>query len=69
VLGFNIVNMGVIGAFTGHLVYAALRRAMGDGRNSLLAAGAIGAWLSVMLGAIATAIELAISGTSPLGPA
>jgi cobalt/nickel transport system permease protein len=67
VLGFNIVNMGVITAFTGHFVYMWLKRAMGEGRNSMLAAGAIGAWISVMLGAIATAIELVVSGTSPLG--
>ena len=67
VLGFNIVNMGIITAFTGHLVYTWLKRAMGEGRNSMLVAGAVGAWLSVMLGAIATAVELAISGTSPLG--
>ena len=69
VLGFNIVNMGVIGAFTGHLVYTWLRRAMGEGRNSLLVAGAVGAWLSVMLGATATSIELVVSGTAPLGVA
>lgn len=67
VLGFNIVNMGVITAFAGHLVYAWLKRAMGEGRNGMLAAGAIGAWVSVMLGAIATAVELAVSGTTPLG--
>jgi len=33
----------------------------------VLAAGAVGAWLSVMIGAVATAIELALSGSSPLG--
>jgi cobalt/nickel transport system permease protein len=66
-LGFNIVNMGVLTAFTGHLVYQGLKRAMGEGRNSLLVAGAVGAWVSVMVGAIATAVELAISGASPLG--
>jgi cobalt/nickel transport system permease protein len=69
VLGFNIVNMGVLTAFTGHLVYVGLKRALGEGRNSLLAAGAIGAWVSVVLGAVATAAELSISGTSPLGVA
>jgi len=69
VLGFNIVNMGVLTAFTGHFVYQAIRRVMGEGRNSLLAAGAVGAWLSVMVGAVATAIQLAVSGSSPLGVA
>jgi cobalt/nickel transport system permease protein len=69
VLGFNIVNMGVLTAFTGHFVYQALTQVLGRGRSSLLVAGALGAWLSVMLGALATAIELAVSGTSPLGVA
>lgn len=69
VLGFNIVNMGVITAFTGHLVYQWLKKAMGENRNSLLIAGAVGAWISVMLGAMATAAEMGISGTSPLGVA
>lgn len=69
VLGFNIVNMGVITAFTGHLVYLGLKKAMGENRNSLIIAGAVGAWISVMLGAIATAVEMGISGTSPLGVA
>ena len=68
-LGFNVVNMGIITAFTGHVVYQGLKKAMGEGRNSLLAAGAVGAWISVMLGAITTAIELALSGSSPLGVA
>ena len=64
--GFNLVNMGVLTAFAGHLVYSVVRRLVGEGRNSLLIAGAAGAWLSVMLGAAATAVELALSGASPL---
>jgi cobalt/nickel transport system permease protein len=66
-LGFNVVNMGVLTAFTGHLIYQLVKRYFGEGRNSLLIAAAAGAWASVMVGAIATAIEMAISGTSPLG--
>jgi len=66
-LGFNIVNMGILTAFTGHFVYQTLKKVMGENRNSVLAAGAVGAWLSVMIGAVATAIELALSGSSPLG--
>jgi cobalt/nickel transport system permease protein len=66
VLGFNIVNMGIITAFSGHLLYQVLKRVGGENRTSLLAGGALGAWISVMLGAIATAIELAVSGTSPM---
>ena len=65
-LGFNIVNMGILTAFTGHLVYQVVRKILGEGRNSLLVAGAVGAWISVMVGALATAVELAASGASPL---
>ncbi len=65
-LGFNIVNMGVLTAFTGYLIYGLVRRIAGDGRRSLLVGGALGAWISVMAGAAATGIELALSGATPL---
>jgi cobalt/nickel transport system permease protein len=65
-LGFNVINMGVLTAFTGYFVNQLMRRILGEGRHSLLAAGAVGAWLSVLVGAMATAIQLAISGTTPL---
>ena len=65
-LGWNIVNMGILGAFTGSFVYHVVRRLVRDGRASLVASGAIGAWASVVLGAAATAVQLSISGTSNL---
>ncbi len=68
-LGFNIINMGVITSFTGHFVYQQFKKILGDSRNSMLIAGAAGGWLSMMIGAIATGIELGISGTSPFNVA
>ncbi len=68
-LGFNIINMGVITAFTGHFIYQQLKKIFGESRNSMLIAGAVGGWLSMMIGASAAGIELAISGTSPLNVA
>jgi cobalt/nickel transport system permease protein len=68
-LGFNIVNMGILGAFAGHFVYRTARRVMREDRASLIVGGAVGAWVSVMLGAIATAVQLGLSGTSGLGVA
>lgn len=65
VMGWNIINMGVLTAFTGYLTYTLLKRLFGATRTSLLIAGIVGAWLSVEIGAIATAIQLSISGTSP----
>jgi cobalt/nickel transport system permease protein len=66
-LGANILNMGVIGALlVGGLMHVA-RAIAGRGRTALLAITAAGSWLAVMAGATATALELAISGTVPLG--
>lgn len=66
VMGWNIVNMGVIGAFSGVFSYALARRLGGGSRGATLAAAFAAAWISVMAAAVATAIELAASGTSPL---
>ena len=66
VMGWNILNMGVITAFTGFAVYMLVVRFLGASTRSRLIGGFAGAWLSVVVSAIATAIELGISGTSPL---
>jgi cobalt/nickel transport system permease protein len=65
-LGWNILNMGVLTAFSGFLVYRTLSRIAGKHPGTRIAAAFTAAWLSVEVGAIATAIELAVSGTSPL---
>jgi len=67
VMGWNIINMGVLTAFAGALVYRLMTNWLGEGRSSLVAGGLIGAWLSVEAGAIATAVELVASGTSTFG--
>ena len=65
-LGANGLNMGVIGGVVvGGLVLAA-RKALPNTRTALLGATAAGAWLAVMAGAAACAVELAESGTVPL---
>ncbi|HRW05328.1 MAG TPA: energy-coupling factor ABC transporter permease [Caldilineaceae bacterium] len=66
VMGWNIINMGILTAFTGYLIYLAIKRIGGSEQRSILIGGAIGAWLSVEVGASATAIQLALSGTTPL---
>lgn len=62
VLGANIFNMGLIGTILGYYIYQAVK---GISKNLLISAG-IAAWLAVVLASIATAIELAVSGTSPI---
>src|SRR6185436_3525909 len=66
-LGANILNMGVIGALLVGGLMVAARSLAGRGRTAFLAITGAGAWLAVMAGATATSVELAISGTVPLG--
>jgi len=66
-LGANILNMGVIGGLVVGGVMVAARRVLPASRTTTLAIAGAGAWLAVMAGAAATAVELGISGTVPLG--
>ncbi|MEW6573714.1 MAG: energy-coupling factor ABC transporter permease [Bacillota bacterium] len=59
-LGANILNMGIIAPFLGYAVYNSLR-----GFGSV-AASFIAAWFSVLAASAACAVELTVSGTSPL---
>ncbi len=64
-LGANIFNMSVIGTIGGYLIYNPIRTIL-KGRKGIIVGVAIAAWASVVLASCACAIELAISGTSPL---
>jgi cobalt/nickel transport system permease protein len=66
-LGANVLNMGVIGALTVGYLMVWARHLIPRTRAGFLAVVAGGAWLAVMAGAAATALELSISGTVPLG--
>ncbi len=68
-LGFNVFNMGILGTFAGYAVYHGVRRMFGVSPRGLLIGAAAGAWVSVMVAAVAAALELAISGTSALNVA
>jgi len=59
-LGANIFNMAVIGSLIGYLIY------LGISKINRVVGVFIAAWLSIVLAATACALELAISGTSPL---
>jgi len=61
-LGANIINMAVIGSWCCYWIYRWLAQLL---KNENFAA-AISAWLSVVLGAVACALELALSGAVPL---
>ena len=65
-IGSNIFNMGVIGALGGYGVFIFLYTLFRKSQKGFFIALAISSWLSIVMGASAAAIELAISGTSPL---
>ncbi len=64
-LGANIFNMAVIAVFVAHFAYRSAQRLLGNHRWSVPVSGFAAGWLSVFIAALATALELALSGTSP----
>lgn len=64
-LGANAFNMAAVGVAVSYFAYRTARRLFGGARWGRLAAGFLAAWLSIELAALATAFELALSGTSP----
>ncbi len=67
VLGANIFNMAVVGVWVGYAVYRTINRLAGGRSWSIYLAGAVAAWLSIVMAALACALQLAVSGTSPAG--
>lgn len=64
-LGANIFNMGLVGGAGGYAILLWLRHWLGEPRRKL--ALALAAWISIVLAAGAASLELAFSGTIPLG--
>lgn len=65
VLGANIFNMGVIGVAVSYFVYPTIRRLVGDRSWGIFLGGFLAAWTSIFIAALAVALQLALSGTSP----
>ena len=59
-LGANFINMGLIGAVCGYLIYAPIRRAIG-GRAGVLIGAMVAAWFSVILASGTFSAELSAS--------
>ncbi len=68
-LGANIFNMGVVGVAVSYFAYRTLQRLLqplAKGKSwGLLASGFGAAWLSIFIAALAAALQLALSGSSP----
>ena len=65
-LGANILNMALAGTLGGYFIYRVLAKLLG-GRKGIVAGAVAAAWFSVAAAASLCALELALSGTSPLG--
>ncbi len=65
VLGANLFNMGIIGAFVGHFAYRAVRSLARGKAWGILAGGFAAGWLSIVVSSLVVAFQLALSGTSP----
>jgi len=57
--------MGVIACLVGYYVYVGMRRVLGDRTWVNLVSAFVASWCSVFLAAIACAVQLALSGSSP----
>lgn len=65
-LGANIFNMGIIAGFGAYYIYRPISSLLVGSNRGKMVAGFVAAWGSVLLASVACAVELAISGTSPL---
>jgi cobalt/nickel transport system permease protein len=65
-LGANIFNMGILASFGGYYMYRFIARIFGEERRSQLVSAFAAGWASVFIASIACALELVMSGTSPI---
>jgi cobalt/nickel transport system permease protein len=65
-MGANIFNMGIIGTLGGYYIYRVLAGAFGGESRGRIPAAGIASWLSVVIASVFMAVELAVSGTTPL---
>lgn len=68
-LGANVFNMAVVGVLLGWGIYVALKRILGGKTWATMVSGFAAAWVSVVVASLVAAVELAVSGASPLGVA
>ena len=69
VMGANILNMGIVSTVVAYGVYRGIMSLARGQRWGLFVGGLVAAWASVVISAVATAVQLAFSGISPLNVA
>jgi cobalt/nickel transport system permease protein len=65
-LGANILNMAVIACLVGYYMYVGARSVLGDRAWASLASAFAAAWVSVFVAASVCAVQLGLSGSSPI---
>jgi cobalt/nickel transport system permease protein len=65
-LGANVFNMGVVAVLVGYAIFVGLKRILPRTLSGYLVSVAVASWMSVVAASAAAAVELAISGTTPL---
>jgi cobalt/nickel transport system permease protein len=65
-LGANILNMAVIACLVGYCVHSAARRVLGNRSWANLVSAFAAAWVAVFVAALACAVQLGLSGSSPM---
>lgn len=68
-LGANIFNMGVVPCFVGYCLYRGIASFFRKRKLGIMVGSGLAAWFTVVIASVACAVELAISGTVPLGVA
>jgi cobalt/nickel transport system permease protein len=64
-LGANIFNMAIVGVAVSYFTYRTVQK-LGGGRSwGIFGGGFAAGWLSIFIAALACALQLALSGTSP----
>ncbi len=66
-LGSNILNMGIVGGVLMVPLMRALRSKLPESRSGYALSVALTSWISIVAASLACSLELAFSGTSPLG--
>ena len=64
-LGANIFNMAVVGVTVSYFTYRTVQRLAPWQKWGIFAGGFAAGWLSIFIAALAVALQLALSGTSP----
>lgn len=67
-LGFNVVNMALVTALGGYVVFVGLRRVLPRTRSGIALASGIAAAVGVVLSSVAFSIQYAIGGTGGADP-